>query len=399
MKTISIFLLLSSLRVGVVIASDTQQHNDTDTSAAEASINGIGDVELEDLRMSELIDKIEEAVTDGSFGDADMFEDYASNNGFGTKWEHSDIRFTSKGAIDITKLPMPDGVPSGFPKTRKAFRAVQFSKDDKKKEMRFKELYDDLVANEEEWMEFLDHRQNSEFAYECLRVSYEYALIRQKNEDRDMLEHLFEMADVMKKLINVQQKHIRSVSEKGKELFEEIEFLANYFIWNSGLWKEPREYGQLFKKLVAYEVRVGWRPLVMEQWEKTRKEMKARGIDTPSNIEDVDDEVLHQQLVVSERENASWKKLEDSYGSTELKKDLINFFEMNDNIVSHQKQERINKFVDKLSGPQATIVYSLFGYSLKDEIKEFHDNLCANGCGVNDLEKFVELIAREQGNY
>lgn len=126
MKTISIFLLLSSLRVGVVIASDTQQHNDTDTSAAEASINGIGDVELEDLRMSELIDKIEEAVTDGSFGDADIFEDYASNNGFGTKWEHSDIRFTSKGAIDITKLPMPDGVPSGFPKTRKAFRAVQF---------------------------------------------------------------------------------------------------------------------------------------------------------------------------------------------------------------------------------------------------------------------------------
>ena len=82
MKTSPIFLLLSSLRVGVVIASDTQQHNDTDTSA-EASINGIGDVELEDLRMSEVIDKIEEALTDGSFGDSDIFEDYASNNGFG----------------------------------------------------------------------------------------------------------------------------------------------------------------------------------------------------------------------------------------------------------------------------------------------------------------------------
>ena len=59
MKTSPIFLLLSSLRVGVVIASDTQQHNDTDTSA-EASINGIGDVELEDLRTSKVIDKIEE---------------------------------------------------------------------------------------------------------------------------------------------------------------------------------------------------------------------------------------------------------------------------------------------------------------------------------------------------
>ena len=86
----------------------------------------------------------------------------------------------------------------------------------------------------------------------------------------------------MKKLINVQHKHIHSVSEKGKELFEETEFLANLFIWGRGLWKEPREYGQLFKKLVAYEVRGRVLPLAMQQWEKTRKEMKARGIDTPS---------------------------------------------------------------------------------------------------------------------
>ena len=35
----------------------------------EASINDIGDVELEDLTMSEIIDKTKEAVADGSFGD------------------------------------------------------------------------------------------------------------------------------------------------------------------------------------------------------------------------------------------------------------------------------------------------------------------------------------------
>ena len=52
-------MMFCELGVGAVIASDTQQHNDTDTSA-EASINGIGDVELEDLRTSKVIDKIEE---------------------------------------------------------------------------------------------------------------------------------------------------------------------------------------------------------------------------------------------------------------------------------------------------------------------------------------------------
>ena len=255
MKTnIILYLLLSS--VAATSASDTtQEYNDTSISA-EASINDIGDVELEDPKTAELINTIKEAMADGSFGDEDIFENYAANNGFGEELVHSDIRFTSKGAIDITKKPMPDGVPEGFPKTRRAYMALRYSKDEKKKEMRFKDLYDDLVANEDEWLEFLDHLQNSEFAYECLRISYEYAQILKKtpNQNRDMQDHFFEMADIMKKLINVQQKYVGSISEYGRELFEEIEFLANYFIWNDGLWKDPYEYGRLFKKLLAYEV-------------------------------------------------------------------------------------------------------------------------------------------------
>lgn len=31
---------------------------------------------------------------------------------------------------------MPNGIPDGFPKTRRAYMALQFSKDEKKKEMR-----------------------------------------------------------------------------------------------------------------------------------------------------------------------------------------------------------------------------------------------------------------------
>ena len=65
MKTNTIFLLLS---VAAAASNTTQEYNDTKISA-EASINDIGDVELEDLTMSEIIDKTKEAVADGSFGD------------------------------------------------------------------------------------------------------------------------------------------------------------------------------------------------------------------------------------------------------------------------------------------------------------------------------------------
>ena len=200
MKTIIIlYLLLSS--VAAASASDTtQEYNDTSISA-EASINDIGDVELEDPKTAELINKIKEAVADGSFGDGDIFENYAANNGFGEELKHYEvIKFTSKGAIDITKEPMPEGVPDGFAKTHRAYMALRYSKDEKKKEMRYKDLYEDLVANEAEWLEFLDHLQNSEFAYECLRVSYDYALIQQKKlngQNWDFPEHSFEMADMI----------------------------------------------------------------------------------------------------------------------------------------------------------------------------------------------------------
>ena len=38
-----------------------------------------------------------------------------------------DMRFTSKGMVDSSK-PMPEGVPEGFPKMRKAIMTIQVSK-------------------------------------------------------------------------------------------------------------------------------------------------------------------------------------------------------------------------------------------------------------------------------
>ena len=46
-------------------------------------------------------------------------------------------------------------IKKGFPKIRKAVMTVQFG--GKTKEAKLKDLYDDIAANEKEWLTFLDH--------------------------------------------------------------------------------------------------------------------------------------------------------------------------------------------------------------------------------------------------
>ena len=129
--------------------------------------------------------------------------------------------------------------------------------------------------------------------------------------------------------------------------------------------------------------------MVMQEWQTTRKQLKARGIHAPTNIDDVDDKVLHDNVVYNAKKNKSL-----IYDSADLKKDIIKFFEMNDNIVSHQKEERINKFVDELSGPREVVVYAFFGSAPKDELQLFRTSINT----VDDLERAIDWISK-QGNY
>ena len=48
----------------------------------------------------------------------------------------------------------------------------------KTKEAKLKDLYDDIAANEKEWLTFLDHPINIEFVFECTAVCHEYAVIQ-----------------------------------------------------------------------------------------------------------------------------------------------------------------------------------------------------------------------------
>ena len=41
----------------------------------------------------------------------------------------------------------------------------------------------------------------------------------------------------------------------------------------------------------------------MQEWQTTRKQLKARGIHAPTNIDDVDDKVLHDNVVYNAKKN------------------------------------------------------------------------------------------------
>ena len=72
----------------------------------------------------------------------------------------------------------------GFPKIRKAVMTVQYG--GKTKEAKLKDLYDDIAANEKEWLTFLNHPYNIEFVFECVAMCHEYAKIQyDTHKDRD----------------------------------------------------------------------------------------------------------------------------------------------------------------------------------------------------------------------
>ena len=129
MKDLLLFTLLAvslSVATGSADDSSSSKHNDT----AEVLIDEVGDVKMEDPRLTEIMSRIKKAERDGKLDDlysGDIGDEDGDNNGFGMKYVNGgDFRFTSHGMIDITK-PMPKGVPKGFYKTRKAVMAHQVS--------------------------------------------------------------------------------------------------------------------------------------------------------------------------------------------------------------------------------------------------------------------------------
>ena len=62
------------------------------------------------------------------------------------------ITYTSKGVVN-SKEEMPEGVPPGFPLIRRAANALAYSKNEGSNLKKYKQLYQDLLQNEKQWLE------------------------------------------------------------------------------------------------------------------------------------------------------------------------------------------------------------------------------------------------------
>ena len=235
----------------------------------------------------------------------------------------------------------------------------------KTKEAKLKDLYDDIATNEKEWMMFLYHPYNIEFVFECVAVCHEYAtILYDTHKDRDTC---LEVLDIEKKLLDILQKLSAHFDEHQNGAFGNLEYEYDNFIFKKGLVVlisgKGNAKAKLFKKLVRFEKKnnppddyLGYIWL----WGQYRKELKERGMDmreVPHNVEEVDDKVLTEHMRFRGMEAQKGKKRNDM----KLNKDLIDFFEMDGTVVSHQKKKRIKDFVEGLNDKQAIEMGAIFG--------------------------------------
>jgi len=235
---------------------------------------------------------------------------------------------------------------------------VQFG--GKTKEAKLKDLYDDIATNEKEWLTFLDHPINIEFVFECLAVCHEYAIIQHDTyKDRDAC---LKALDIEKKLLDILQKQSAHFDEHQKGAFGNVEYKYDDFVFRNGLVvtidgkSEVLRKIQLLKKLVRFEKKNNAPPGygLHGYWKELREEMKERGMEIPHNIDEVDDKVIAEHMKVQRMKGT---KRDDS----KLSKDLIDFFEMDGTIVSHQKKKKIKDFVKGLTEEQAINMGNAFG--------------------------------------
>lgn len=265
---------------------------------------------------------------------------------------------------------------------------VQFG--GKTKEAKLKNLYDDIATNEKEWLTFLNHPINIEFVFECVAVCHEYATIQYDTyKDRDAC---LEVLDIEKKLLDILQKQSAHFDEDQKGAFGNVEYKYDDFIFRHGLVvtidgeSEVLRKIQLLKKLVRFENNnnapadyEGY----MHLWKGYREEMKERGMEVPNDIEKVDDKVIAEHMRVSRMKG---KKRDD----TKLNKDLIDFFEMDGSVVSHQKKKKIKDMIEGLTEEQAINMGAAFGNGMRGLSVKQKEEIRKN---VNDVDGYLRALA------
>lgn len=233
------------------------------------------------------------------------------------------------------------------------------------------------MANEKEWLDFLDHPFNVEYMFECAGVCYEYALIQYKMyKDNGKATAVIRMGE---KLLDVLRKHYSTtLDNEQKGGFDNIEYQYNELIFMTGRWG-----AQHLKQLVAYETKHTEIPEeyvhYLKLWATFRKEIKAYyGISTRRNIQEVDDEIINRHIVGR-----------GTYGvlnNLSLKEPLTNFF--GDKVSGN----KIDKFIDGLTHKQEIALKTVFGGGFgEDQVKELRKHIT----DLDELRAFLLAMKDE----
>ena len=192
---------------------------------------------------TDMMDKIKQKIEDGSFFDGEEVDGMFVNAG--------DMTFTSKGMVDRTK-PMPEGVPPDFPLIRRGMNAFASSKDVEAKEKKYIKLFDSLVANEKEWLQFLDHPYHFEHVYESIKVLH--ALAHDIHYERGHWNKAREVIGMEEKLFIILER-LHSDDEQS-QVFDHVQYEMHEMLF--ALYFRPggvieSKTAQILKNLIAYE--------------------------------------------------------------------------------------------------------------------------------------------------
>ena len=167
-------------------------------------------------------------------------------------------------------MPLPDGVPRNFALKQAANNALQlgpakggssFEGDDPKGrgnlkgESLYKDYFDDIVANREQWMVFFDHRENAVHAEHTCGILGTLATIYRQ---RDVLTDCEEVLDMELEVLTRYQRSVAGTAMEQVRCCERLTFLYQMIRYN--LCFQTQRYEQcveLFRELAAHELKTG----------------------------------------------------------------------------------------------------------------------------------------------
>ena len=214
---------------------------------------------------------------------------------------------TSAGIVSGDEVP--DGVPSKFHLVGEAMNTLMSYSEEKSMfgEAKYKELYDELVSNEKEWLEFFDHPMNVEHTGQTSLVLEELSRVYSGRKSWEEFGLVSEMLDKVMHILK-QLVEAPGVDEGHKRAYEKTDHRIKmlHMEMKRDMGVVDIESVHLLKKLVNHESKYNLGSgidqfnadqIYLNTWIMHKVAMEKRGYKNVSiNINEVADEDLLEQL-------------------------------------------------------------------------------------------------------